>query len=90
MNKLYQIILSILFSIIIAMMGYWLKSSLTKFEQMVLGLHQVDNSVKVLQTQIEKGVEVDITELKSDIKALYQRVDANESNLSLIKGKIAL
>ena len=79
MEKIYLLILSVLFSLIVGMVGYWIKTVHTEFKQLIKELTDYTAQLKLLivgiQTQIEKGIETDIEEIKEDIKTLYTRTN---------------
>lgn len=91
MEKLYIIILSVLFSALLGMIGYWIKAVHKEFKQVLKELTEYTNELKQLivsiQTQIAKGIETDILEMKSDIKNLYNKTNKNENNISSIHQK---
>ena len=92
MEKLYILILSVLFSAILAMIGYWVKAVHKEFKQLLKELTDYTTGLKQLivgiQTQINKGIETDIQELKHDIKTLYTKSNKNESKISKKKKKV--
>ena len=91
MEKIYLIILTALFSIIIGLIGYWLRSAHqeSKFllKELVKSIHSLENTVAEIRIQIEKGVEADIKELKTDIKILYKRSNKNEKSITSLQVK---
>ena len=91
MEKLYITILSILFSVLVGMIGYWLKTAhreiKTLIKELVESLNNLHRLVTGIETQIEKGIEADIKEIKEDVKTLYRRTNKNESDIATLKEK---
>ena len=91
MEKLYILLLSSLFTIIVGMIAYWLKTVHKDFKQITKELTAYTSQLKQLivgiQTQIDKSIETDITELKNDIKRLYGKANKNASDISASKKK---
>ena len=87
-ERLYILILSVLFSVIVGMVGYWLKLAHTEFKQLIKELTLYTNKLKELivgiQTHIDKGIDEDIREVKSDIKTLYGKTSKNETTIASI------
>lgn len=92
MEKLYIIILSVLFSALVGMVGYWIKAVHRDFKQILKELTEYTNELKQLivgiQTHISKGIESDIVEIKTDIKNLYNKTGKNENSIASIEQKI--
>ena len=84
MERLYLIIFSILFTAIIGIIGYFLRSMHKEVKQLIKELTDYTNSLKNLivgiQTHIDKGIETDIKELKTDIKTLFSKINALNQN----------
>ena len=93
MEKFYIIILSVLFSALVGMIGYWLKTAHREIKslikELVESLNNLHRLVTGIETQIEKGIEADISEIKTDIKELYKRTNTNESDIATLKEKTA-
>lgn len=93
MDKLYIIILSVLFSALVSMIGYWLRTAHREFtallKELMISLNNLQRLVTGIETQIEKGIEADISEIKSDVKILFRKSNKNESDISSLKEKIA-
>lgn len=91
MERFYIAILTLLFSILIGMIGYWLRTAhreiKTLIKELVDSLNNLHRLVTGIETQIEKGIESDITELKTDIKKLYSKCNKNESDIATLKEK---
>lgn len=91
MEKLYIIILSFLFSAILGMIGYWVKTVHKEFKQLLKEITDYTNGLKQLivgiQTQINKGIEADIQEIKTDVKTLYGKANKNESKIATLNQK---
>lgn len=73
------------------MIGYWLRTAhreiKTLIKELVDSLNNLHRLVTGIETQIEKGIESDITELKTDIKQLYSKCNKNESDIATLKEK---
>ena len=86
MEKMYIVILSGLFTIIVGMVGYWLKTVHKEFKAVIKELTDYTTQLKHLivgiQTQIDKSIETDISELKADIKNLYSKANKNEADIA--------
>ena len=86
MKETYFLIFSVLFSGIIAMLGYFLRTVHTEFKTLLKELTEYTQELRTLisgiQVQIDKGIETDIIELKTDIKELYSKVNVQSSQLS--------
>ncbi|WP_367583287.1 hypothetical protein [Aquimarina sp. 2304DJ70-9] len=75
----------ILFSGLIGILGYFLKTIHAEVKQLIKELTEYTNELRALirgiQVQIDKGIEADIREIKSDIKHLYRKSNANAEDL---------
>ena len=91
MERFYIAILTLLFSVLIGMIGYWLKTAHREIKilikELVESLNNLQRLVTGIETQIEKGIEADINELKTDIKQLYSKSNKNESDIATLKEK---
>jgi len=91
MERFYIAILSILFSVLVGMIGYWLKTAHKEIKslikELVKSLNNLQRLVTGIETQIEKGIEADISEIKSDIKHLYRKSNKNESDIATLTEK---
>jgi len=89
--KIIIIITAVLLSSLIGLAGYWLKSVYREFKQLLKELTAYINELKQIvvsiQTQIEKGIEADIGELKADIETLYQRTNKLQNQISVLNQK---
>jgi predicted PurR-regulated permease PerM len=92
MERFYIIMLSVLFSALLGMASYWIKTAHAEFKQLIKELTTYTGELKELivgiQTQINKGIETDIKEIKEDIRTLYARSGKHESALSSINQKL--
>lgn len=83
MEKLYLIFFSVLFSAIIGLVAYFLKTMHAEVKQLIKELTDYTNKLKQvivgIQMQIDKSIETDIKEIKEDIKTLYQRTNKNNN-----------
>lgn len=91
-DKLIIVVISILSSCIIGMMSYWLKTVHKEFKQLLGELTAYTSKLKQLivgiQMQIEKGIETDIKEMKSDIKNIRERTNKNDAHIAALNLKI--
>ncbi|MFC5047690.1 hypothetical protein ACFSTE_05850 [Aquimarina hainanensis] len=82
MTHLYPIIFSILFSILC----YFIKSIHSEIKQLLKELTEYTQELRTLisniQIQIDKGIEADITEIKTDIKYLYKKSNTNAAAIA--------
>lgn len=79
MENIPQFMLSISYTAVLAIIGYFLRSVHIEVKQFIKELTDYTSKLKQLivgiQTQIDKGIETDITEIKDDIKTLYRRTN---------------
>ena len=91
MEKIYLIVLSVLFSCLVGVISYWVKTVHTEFKQIlkeVTGYTRELNALIVgIQMQIQKGIETDISDIKENIKTLYNRTNDNREKILSIKAK---
>lgn len=85
--KLDIVIISMLLTVLIGTIAYWLKASYTELKHISNNLNSLQTVVSGLQVQIEKSIEKDIAEVKSDINSLYTKTNKLES---LIHAKVGL
>ena len=90
-TNLFIAITIVLMTTLIGLMSYWLKTVYREIRQMLKELTTYINELKQLvvsiQTQIEKGIEVDILDLKDDVKTLYERTNKLQNQLSALNQK---
>lgn len=90
-TKVFMILISVLFSTIIALVGYWLKNVHEEFKELIKELTLYTSRMKQLivgiQMQIEKGIEIDIQELKTETKNLQERTGRLESKVAGLSEK---
>ena len=87
MEKLYIIALSILFSAIIGMVSWWIKTIHREVKELIKDLTEIKQLLAAMKTQVEKSIETDIQEIKEDIRTLYGRVNKNDSSIATLKQK---
>jgi predicted RNase H-like nuclease (RuvC/YqgF family) len=87
MEKVYLIIFSFLFSAIIGMVGWWIKTVHKEVKELIKELTELKQLLAGMKMQVEKSIETDITEMKSDIKTLFRRTNKNESSIATLKQK---
>jgi len=83
------IVVALLLSCLVGLVGYWLKALYQEFRKLVSEftkqINELTQTVMVLQVIIEKAIEEDIQELKSDVKTLYGKVNKNETAIASLK-----
>ncbi len=86
MQNLVLLILSLAFTVIFGVVGYFLRSMHIEVKQFIKELTDYTNKLKQLivgiQTQIDKSIETDIVEIKADIKTLYSKTQKNTENIN--------
>ncbi|WP_271729384.1 hypothetical protein [Aquimarina algiphila] len=89
MKEIYLLIISVLLSGVIATLGYFLKSIHSEVKVLLKELteytQELRNLISGIQVQIDKGIETDITEMKTDIKGLYKLSQHNYSEIEKLK-----
>ncbi len=89
MKEIYLLIISVLFSGVITVFGYFLKSVHTEVKALLKELteytQELRNLISGIQVQIDKGIEADITEMKADIKGVYKLSQHNFSEIEKLK-----
>ena len=89
MEKFLIVILSIVISALVGTMGYYIKSVHKEFKRLITELTDYTNQLRHLivgiQTQIEKGIETDIVELKDSIKNNTARINKHEAYIAALK-----
>jgi len=90
-TNLFIAITIVLMTTLIGLMSYWLKTVYKEIKQMLKELTSYINELKQLvvsmQTQIERGIEVDIEKMKSDVQILYDRTNKLQNKLSELNPK---
>lgn len=90
MENFYLLVFSILFTAIVGIIGYFLKSVHSEVKQLIKELTAYTSKLKELivgiQTQIDKSIEADIKEMKQDVKQLQAKAHSNERNINRILG----
>lgn len=84
MDKLSIIVVSVLFSSIIAMLGYFLKSAHQDNKEMFKELSEVKQLLIAIKTQVEKSIINDIEDVKENVKTLFERTRRNENAIGKI------
>lgn len=86
MQNLVLLILSLAFTVIFGVVGYFLRSMHIEVKQFIKELTDYTNKLKQLivgiQTQIDKSIETDIVEIKADIKTLYSKTQKNTETIN--------
>ena len=88
MEQLSIIIISFLFSIIIAMLGYYLKITNKEYKDMLKELTELKHLLVSIKTQIEKSIVLDIEEVKDNIKRLFDRTHNNRAEIGKLNEKV--
>ncbi|NQY68526.1 MAG: hypothetical protein HRT72_12505 [Flavobacteriales bacterium] len=85
-EKYYLIIISVLFSAILGIIGYWAKyvhrEIKTLLKELISYTHNLKEVIIQIQTQIDKGIEIDIKDIKGDIKTLYTKTSINSKKIA--------
>jgi predicted PurR-regulated permease PerM len=93
MKEIYFLIFSALFSGLIAILGYFVKSVHTEVKALLKELteytQELRNLISGIQVQIDKGIESDITEIKEDVKNLYRKTNTHTTELSKLKNNLS-
>jgi len=87
MEKLYIIALSILFSTIIGIASWWLKTVHKEVKELIKDLVEIKQLLAGMKTQVEKSIETDIKEIKADVKTLFSKTNKNQSDIATLKQK---
>ncbi len=86
MQNLPILILSVSFTIVFSVIGYFLRSMHMEVKQFIKELTEYTNHLRQLivgiQTHIDKGIETDIVELKEEIKRINKKLDNNLRSLN--------
>lgn len=84
-------LITVLFSTIIGLFGYWFKMVHKEVKQVLKELtnclHELSNMVVGIQTQIDKGIEADIRENKKNIDELFSRTNKHSNQISVLNQK---
>lgn len=88
MEQLSIIIISFLFSIIIAMLGYFLRITHKENQDMFIELSELKHLLIAIKTQIEKSIVLDIEEVKKNIKSLFDRTHNNKAEIGKLNEKV--
>ena len=80
---------SILFAALLGLVGYWLRAVYIEFKALIKELtiytNQLQNLIVGIQTQIDKSIEEDIKELKTEVRDLRKLTNQQENRLSSLK-----
>ena len=87
MEKVYITALSILFAAIIGMVSWWIKNIHTEVKELIKEMNELKQLISAMKSQVEKSIEIDIQELKEDIRTLYKKTNANEKEIAALKQK---
>ena len=88
MEKVSIIIISILFSSVIAMLSYFLRSTHKENKEMFKELAELKQLLIAIKIQIEKSIVVDITEVKDNIKKLFDRTHNNKAEIGKLSEQV--
>ena len=84
MEKLSIIIISILFSSVIAMLGYFLKTTHNENKDLFKELAELKQLLIGIKIQVEKSIVTDLNEVKDNIKKLFDRTHDNKSEIGSV------
>ncbi len=91
MKEIYFLVFSILFSGVLAVLGYFLRTVHTEFKTLLKELteytQELRNLISGIQVQIDKGIEADIIDLKKDVKTLYSKVNVQSAQISKLQNQ---
>lgn len=88
MEKMSIIIITILFSSVIAMLSYFLRSTHNENKDMFKELAELKQLLIAIKIQIEKSIVVDISEVKDNIKKLFDRTHNNKEEIGKLNEKV--
>ncbi|MCB9335822.1 MAG: hypothetical protein H6586_06715 [Flavobacteriales bacterium] len=88
MEKLSIIVVSVLFSSIIAMLGYFLKTAHKENKDMFKELAELKQLLIAIKIQVEKSIVTDIEEVKQNVRDLFDRTRHNESEISKLNEQV--
>ena len=88
MEKLSIIVISILFSSVIAMLGYFLKTTHDENKDLFKELAELKQLLIAIKIQVEKSIVVDINEVKDNIKKLFDRTHNNKAEIGKLNEQV--
>ena len=87
-SKLATSIIILLVSCVLGIGGYWIKSAYAEIKQLLKELntyiHELTKAVVTLQTQVDKQIETDISQLKENQQSITLKVYKHENQISLL------
>ena len=87
-SKLATSIIILLVSCVLGIGGYWIKSAYAEIKQLLKELntyiHELTKAVVTLQTQVDKQIEADISQLKESQETITMKVYKQENQISLL------
>ena len=87
-SKLATSIIILLVSCVLGIGGYWIKSAYAEIKQLLKELntyiHELTKAVVTLQTQVDKQIETDISQLKENQESITLKVYKHENQISLL------
>ena len=90
-GQVLLMITAVLLSALIGLIGFWLKAVHKEFKMLIKELTVYTSRLKQLivgiQMQIEKGIEIDIEELKAEHKNLQVRTGRLETKIAALSKK---
>jgi len=90
-GQILLMVTAVLLSAIIGLIGFWLKAAHKEFKLLIKELTDYTSRLKQLivgiQMQIEKGIEIDIEELKAEHKNLQIRTGRLENKIAALSKK---
>ena len=88
MEKIAIIVISILFSAIIAMLGYFLKTTHDENKDLFKELAELKQLLIGIKIQVEKSIVTDINEVKDNIKKLFDRTHNNKAEIGKLSEQV--
>ena len=92
MERFFIILISIMVSALIGLIGYWLKTVHKEFQRLIRELTDYTNQLRQLiagiQMQIEKSIEIDISELKDEVKHNRGRINKQDAQIAALNQRI--
>ncbi len=90
-ERIFITIFCMCISLLVGVLGYWLKTAHNDFKGLIGHLTSYTTQLKEIiigiQMQIEKGIESDIIELKTEVKKIGDQINQNRSQISALNQK---
>ena len=88
MEKISIIVISILFSAVIAMLGYFLKTTHNENKNLFKELAELKQLLIAIKIQVETSIVSDIKEVKDNIKTLFDRTHNNKAEIGKLSEQV--